>query len=136
MGAIVAGDILEIQWSNPKFGTGVWLPKSNEDGNLNTGGFRANDDKNMITGSGKPIVQLNNTMWSLETTIAWDMAVANEVEVVSNLTGDSDETTFTITMIGGTIWGGVGRPVGDIAGNTNTGVLPIKLAGGGKLEKQ
>jgi len=136
MGAIVAGDILEIRWSNPKFGSGIWSPKSNEDSNLNPGGFRTSDDKNMVTANGKMIAQLNNTLWSLECTIAWDQNIANEAEVVSNLTGATDDTTFTITHINGTIWGGSGRPVGDVSGNMNTGLLPIKLAGGGKLEKQ
>ena len=133
---IVAGDILEIQWSHPKLGSGVWSPKSNEDSTTNTGGFRTNDDKSSVTGNGKMITQINNTLWSVECTIAWDQNIANEVEVVSKLAGDPEDTTFTITHINGTIWGGVGRPVGDVAGNMNTGVLPIKLAGGGKLEKQ
>lgn len=129
------GDILEISYKHPTVGAGTWFPKSSEDGTVDPGGYRAADDANMITGSGDMIDQINRVRWSFEGVVSWDMATVNELEQARLLAASPVLADWTITHINGTVWGGKGKPVGDINGNTNTAQMPIKLAGGGLLTK-
>ena len=41
----------------------------------------------------------------------------------SSILGD-----WTITSINGAVYGGKGKPVGDLQGNTNTSLITLKLA--------
>lgn len=132
---MVGGDITEIRYSHPVIGSGVWNPKSAEDSTFDPGGFRGSDDANMIDGAGKTIRQLNRVRWSLETTIAWDMNVSNELEQAKKLAAHPIEAEWTISHINGSVWRGTGAPVGDIQANGNQSTMAIKLSGGKELKK-
>jgi hypothetical protein len=129
------GDILEISYKHPTVGAGTWFPKSSEDGTVDPGGNRSNDDENMITSSGEMIDQINRKRWSFEGVVAWDMETQNELDQALKLTASPVLADWTITHINGVVFGGKGKPVGDIKGNTNTAQMSIKLAGGGQLTK-
>ena len=129
------GDILEISYKHPTLGSGVLFPKSSEDGTLDPGGYRSNDDANGITGDGQNIRQINRVRWSFESTVGWDMALQDEVDQMRKLAASPVDADWTFTHINGTIWGGKGAPVGDIQGNTNTAQMSIKISGGGQLTK-
>ena len=131
----VGGDITEISYKHPTLGSGVFFPKSSEDGTYDPGGYRSNDDANMVTGDGQMIDQINRVRWSFEGTVGWDTSIQNEVEQMSKLSGSPVLADWIITHINGTVWGGKGKPVGDIQGNTNTAQMSLKLAGTGKLVK-
>jgi hypothetical protein len=123
------GDILEISYKHPTLGSGVLFPKSAEDFTLDPGGFRSNDDANMITASGEMIDQINRVRWSMEGPVGWDMAVKDELAQMSRLSASPILADWTFTHINGTIWGGKGKPVGDLNGNTNTAQMSLKIAG-------
>jgi hypothetical protein len=131
----VGGDITEIRYSHPVLGSGVWNPKSNEDSTFDPGGFRGNDDANMIDGGGKTIRQLNRVRWSFEGTISWDMNLSNELEQAKKLAAHPVEAEWTISSINGSVWRGTGAPVGDIQANGNQSTMAIKLSGGKELKK-
>lgn len=130
------GDILEITYNHATLGTGVIFPKSNEDSTLNLGGFRSEDDENMIDGGANMIDKINRTRWSAEFTVAWDMSKDLTLEKLVALAGSPVLATWTITHINGSVYVGTGKPVGDIAGNGNNATLPLKIAGGSVLKKQ
>jgi hypothetical protein len=132
---VIAGDVLEITVNHPTIGTKTWFPKSNSDSTLDPGGFRTNDDDNQVDGGGRMIKQMNRKRWSCELTISWDPRTSNEVDAVDAISGSPEDATFTITHVSGAIYGGKGTIVGDVKGNLNTGELPIKLGGSGKLKK-
>ena len=129
------GDILEISYKHPTLGGGTWFPKSSEDGTIDPGGNRSNDDENMVTSDGQMIDQINRKRWSFEGVVAWDMAVQDELEQARKLTASPVLADWTVTHINGVVFGGKGKPVGDIKGNTNTAQMSIKIAGGGQLIK-
>jgi hypothetical protein len=129
------GDILEISYKHPTVGAGTWFPKSSEDGTNDPGGYRSADDANMVTSDGQMIDQMNRVRWSFEGVVAWDMATNDELNQARLLTSSPILADWTITHINGTVWGGKGKPVGDINGNTNTAQMSVKLAGGGLLTK-
>jgi hypothetical protein len=131
----VGGDLIEITFNHPTIGSGVIYPKSAEDNTFDTGGFRSNDDANMVTGSGEMIDQMNRARWSLETTVAWDMNTRNDLEKMSELAESPVQADWTITHVNGTVWGGKGKPVGDQQGNGNAATFSLKISGGGKLKK-
>jgi hypothetical protein len=131
----VGGDLLEIKWQHPTLGSGVFFPKSNEDSTFDLGGFRSNDDANMIDGGSNIIDQINRVRWSLETVVSWDQSIANELEVARQLSGSPVMTTFTITHISGSVWTATGKPVGDIQANGNQATFTLKLSGGSILRK-
>jgi len=116
-------------------GSGVIYPKSAEDTTYNKGGFRAQDDDNMIAGNGDAIDQLNRVRWSVEMTIAWDMNTDLTLEKLIALAGDPVPAEWTVSHVNGTVDGGLGKPVGDLKGNGNNATIPLKLAGGGILKK-
>lgn len=131
----VGGDIIEITFNHPTLGSGIIFPKSAEDSTFDPGGFTSNDDDNMIDGSGEMIDQLNRKRWSFEDTIAWDMNTREDLDKMQDLQSDPVLADWTITHINGTVWGGTGKPVGDLKGNGNAATFPLKLAGGGKMKK-
>ena len=88
-----------------------------------------------IAGDGSSIRTLNRNRWSVELQIAWDMNDANEIDKLVALAGNPVESDWTFSHINGTVWGGKGSPVGDIPGNANTAIIPLKVSGSGELKK-
>jgi len=131
----VGGDIIEITYNHPDLGTGTFYPKADEDGTFDPGGFRSADEDTNVDGAGNMIDVLTAKRWSVETTISWDMSERNEEETLLALQSSPKQADYTFTHINGTVWGGKGKPVGDIAGATKDSTLPVKFAGGGKLKK-
>ena len=132
----VGGDIIEITFTHETLGAGVIFPMSNNDSNIDLGGFRSNDDADMVTGSGEMVDQMNNKRWSFEVPIAWDMNTREDLEKLNDLAASPIPADWTISMISGVTYSGKGKPVGDYVGNANTAQFPLKISGGGKLKKQ
>lgn len=129
------GDILEITYNHPIEGSGTIFCKANEDGTIDLGGFRSNDDASQITGDGRLIDQINRVRSSFEAPpIAWDMTNADELKKLSNMSKSSLLAQWTISHVSGKIWGGRGKPVGDMTGATNTSLITLKLAFEGELQ--
>lgn len=133
--SIVAGDFTEITFNHPTLGSGVFLPKSGEDSSLDLGGFRSDDDAQMIAGNGGMIDKMNRNRWFFESQLAGDMNTAGDLEKLTALAESPVQADWTFTHINGTVYGAKGKPVGDIKQNPNTGALPIKVSGGGKAKK-
>jgi len=131
----VGGDITEIRVSHPTLGSRSFQVKSNEDSTLNLGGIISNDDENGVTSAGEMIDQLNNTRWSASLVCAWNMIGADDLEFAQQLAANPVLGDWTITHISGTVYGGSGKPVGALEGNTNAATFDMKIAGGGKLKK-
>jgi len=131
----IGGDILEIVCKHPTLGEFRFQAKANESFNLDPGGYRSNDDAGSITGSGSMIDQINRTRWSIEGPVAVDPISGNESDNLPKLSESPDLGTWTITHISGTIWKGLGKPVGDLVPDTNTAQMPLKVSGSGRLEK-
>ncbi len=129
----VGGDIIEITFNHPTIGSGVIYPKSNEDSTFDPGGYRSNDDSNMIDGAGNMIDQMNRVRWSVETTVAWDMNTAKDLNKISELASSPVQADWTFTHINGSVFGGKGKPVGDVSGNGNNATFTLKVSGGGPL---
>ena len=132
---VVSGDLTEVSYNHPTLGSGTWFPKAAEDNTFDDGGFRSDDDANGVDGGGNTIRKLNQVRWSLETTVSWNMNSANELEKASQLAASPVEADWTISHANGTVWKGTGAPVGDVKGNGNTGLMQIKISGGGKMKK-
>ena len=126
----VAGDLTEITYNHPSLGTGRLYPKAGEDSTFDYGGYTSADDANMIAGNGQMIDKMSAKRWSLSATIAWDMNDTNELSKLSALAASPVQADWTITHINGTVWGGKGKPVGDIQGNGNAGTIALKISGG------
>lgn len=134
---MTGGDILEITWNNPQVspGTGILFGKSNEDSTFDLGGFRSNDDDNMIDGGGNMIDQMNRIRPSFECTISYDMNIQTELDKLSQLASTPVQTDWTISHINGTVWKITGKPVGDLKGNGNNATIQFKIAGGKLMKK-
>jgi len=131
----VGGDITEITYNHPVVGSGTIYCKANEDGTIEPGGYRSNDDDNSVTGDGKMIDQMNFRRASFEAPpIAWDMTDVDEQSKLVLLAESPILSDWTINHINGKIWGGKGKPVGDIPGATNTALVTLKLAFENKLK--
>lgn len=131
----VGGDITEITYNHPVLGSGTIFPKAGEDTTWDLGGFKSADDNQMIDGGGNMIDQINRGRWSVEAVAAWDMNSRTELEKLTALSGHPVLADWTFSHVNGTVYGGKGKPVGDLAGNGNQATFPIKIAGGGSLRK-
>jgi hypothetical protein len=132
----VGGDITEITVNHPSLGSKTLFPKAGEDSTYDTGGFRSNDDANSVDGGGNDIVQLTRNRWSFQVVISNDFNTNNEMEYLSSLSASPVDADWTFTNINGTVYGGKGRPVGDVQANGNNTQISLKVAGGGSLKKQ
>lgn len=127
--AFQGGDIIEITYNHEDFGSGAIYCKANEDGTVDPGGYRSNDDANMITGDGQFIDQINRVRASFEAPpIAWDMTDVDELDKLRKMAASPKLGDWTINHISGKIWGGKGKPVGDVQGTTNAANVTLKLA--------
>jgi len=129
------GDIREIRYTHPTLGSGVIKPKANEDSTLDEGGYRSDDDASMITGDGEMIDKINAVRWSAECTPAWDMNIRADITQMRALAADPVQADWTVDHINGTVWGGTGKPVGDLQGNMNAATFTLKISGGGEMVK-
>lgn len=134
--SFTGGDIISVTYNHPVLGSGLLSCKSNEDGTIEPGGYRSNDDDNSVTGDGKFIDQINYRRASVELPpVSWDMTDTDEQEQLKKMAASSILADWTISHTSGQIWGGKGKPVGDIPGATNTAQITLKLAFEGELKR-
>lgn len=133
--SITGGDVFEVTYNHPTLGDGTFFVKSGEDTTFDPGGFRAEDDMAAVAGNGQMIKKLNRMRWSFEGPVAWNMVTTNEIAQLSALSGDPEDAQWTISHINGTVWSGLGTVVGDIPGSGQDATIPVKLSGGGIMEK-
>lgn len=125
----VGGDISEISYNHPTLGSGILRPKSGEDNTYDTGGIRTSDDANMVDGGGTPIWQKNRVMGFFEVVVSNDQNTQEELDKVVALAADPVPAEWTFSLLNGTVYGGVGKPVGDLQGNINQATFTLKVAG-------
>lgn len=121
------GDILSITCNHPTLGNFNFKTKSNESYTIDPGGIRNADDANSVTGDGTPVYIKNRVMAFIEGVI---YTSPTEFEAVPNLSASSENATWTIEMLSGTIYKLLGQPVGDFQIDTNAGSASVKIAGG------
>lgn len=131
----VGGDITEMTWNHPTLGSGVIFPKAAEASSFDLGGFRSNDDANMIDGAGNMIDQISRVRWSVEVPVAWEQLDGNTLNTLSNLAGSPVQADWTFTSLNGAVYQGKGKPVGDMIGDGMASNIPLKISGGGRLKQ-
>lgn len=134
--AATGGDVLEITYNHPTLGSGTIYPKAKEDNTLNHGGLRSEDDENGLDGSGRMIDKMSRQRWSFEGVIAWDNNIAKELEAVIKMAKSPLEADWTFTHVSGQVYGGTGKPVGNLNGALSAATFQLKVAGGGDLAPQ
>jgi len=127
------GDIKSISYNHPTLGSGTLFPKAGEDGTLDRGGFTSADDDAMVTGAGQMIDVITAKRGSFEVVCAWDTTDKQELKRINEMAGTPVLADWTITHISGAVWGGKGKPVGDVKGSTNAATFTLKLAFEGKI---
>ena len=132
--AFVGGDFTEITYTHPTVGTGTIYPKSGEEGTLDLGGFRSDDEQEGIAGNGEMIDMMKRKRWSFEQACANDMNDAEELDKVVQMAESTEPADWTMTHINGAVYKGTGKPVGDIQGSSNS-TFTLKISGGGKAKK-
>ena len=135
MAMIAGGDTLDITWSNPALGTGVFWGVAGEAGMYDLGGFRS-DDSGMVDGAGRFINQQNRKAWSFEQIVSNDMGTNMEFEAAVAIAGSQTDTVFTVSNVNGATYQGAGTLVGDLKLDGNKSQFTLKLMGGGSLIKQ
>lgn len=134
MSNFVFGDCIEITATH-NGSTYVYHPKANESFNIDKGGVRGNDDMNQVTSNGQMMSQLNRARWAVDGPIAVDQMSDYELGTLTLMAGSPSLGIWQFAMISGAIYRGTGRPVGDIATDSNAGTMTLKVAGGGYLQK-
>jgi hypothetical protein len=133
--SVVGGDIIEATYNHPTIGTGVLLPKADEDSELDLGGFRSSDEEKGIDGGGNMIDTMTRSRWGASMVIAGDLNTREDLEKLVALAESPVLAVWTITHISGAIYRGSGKPVGDIKEAMKNATIQLKIAGGGKCVK-
>jgi len=131
----VSGDITTLNYSHPTLGSGVLYAKAGEESTYSLGGIRTEDDVNSIDGGGQSIDVMKRERWFFEVPISWDMNDKEELEKLSQMAASPVPGDWTVSHINGIIYGGKGKPVGDVNGNGGAGTIAVKISGGGILKK-
>lgn len=129
------GDIKSIAFNHPTLGSGTIYPKAGEDGTIDLGGYTASDDAANITSQGQMIDVITAKRGSFEIVCAWDMNDKDELNKVNDMAASPILGDWTINHISGAVYGGKGKPVGDIKGSTNGSTFTLKLSFEGKINK-
>lgn len=129
--ATVGGDIEEITYNHPTLGSGVLRPKAGEDNTYDLGGIRTNDDNAMVDGAGEPIYSKNRKMGFFQCLVKNDQNTAQDLEKIVALAADPEPADWTFSVVNGAVFGGKGKPVGDLNANINQATFTLKVAGGG-----
>lgn len=133
--AFTGGDLTEITYNHPSIGDGRLYPKAGEDSTFDLGGFTSDDDAQGVAGNAAMIDKMTAKRWNADATIAWDMTDTNELDKLQQMAGSPVQADWTITHMNGTVWGGKGKPVGDVTGSLKDATIKMKIAGGGQLKK-
>lgn len=131
----LGGDITEISCSHPSLGDFRFATKADEDYSVDFGGFRNDDDASNISGAGALVSKKNRVRWSVEGPLLVDLQAGQDSKSINDLAESSEPGVWTYTHISGAIWKGTGEIVGDLVVGSNTAQIPVKVSGGGKLEK-
>lgn len=131
----VGGDILEVTYTHPVVGSGSFFPKAGEDFTFDPGGVRSEDNEDGIAGNGEMIDTMTRKRWSMEGPIANDMNDFNDLDVLKKLAAHPVAANWTVSIINGTVWGGKGKPVGEIKASVKNSSIPIKISGSGDMRK-
>lgn len=134
MANFIFGDCTNITVQHT-LGNFRYSPKANETFTIDRGGIRGNDDESQITANGQMMSQLNRIRWSVEGPIAVSISQTNEAETLNSMAGHFELGVWTFEMITGEVFKGLGRPVGSINSDSNTGMMTLKVAGSARLEK-
>lgn len=132
---MTAGDITELTYNHPTEGTGVLFVKSDEESELDPGGYRSADEEKSIDSGGNMIDVMTLSRWSATFVVAGDLTTREDLEKLVALASNPVLAVWTITHISGAIYRATGKPVGDVKQALKAGTVQLKVAGGGKAEK-
>lgn len=132
---MVGGDITEITFNHPTLGSGVLFVKSDEDSELDLGGYRSADEEKGIATNGDMIDTMTLSRWMASATLASDLTDANHLKKVTDMASHPLPASWSVSHISGAVYRGNGKPVGDVKQAVKGSTLPLKISGGGKMEK-
>lgn len=130
--SVVGGDITELSFNHPTIGSGVIFVKSDEDSELDTGGYRSSDEEKSIDTGGNMIDVMTLSRWSATFVAAGDLTTRKDLEKLVSLAESRVVAVWTITHISGAIYRASGKPVGDVKQALKNATIQLKIAGGGK----
>lgn len=133
--SVIAGDLTEAAFNHPTLGSGVLFFKSDEDSELDTGGYRSADEDKGVDSGGNMIDVLTLTRWSATGVVAGDLTQRKDLEKLSALASHPVPASWVISHISGVSYRAVGKPVGDVKQALKAGTIQLKLAGGGQAEQ-
>ena len=131
----IGGDILEVRVNHPTLGARTLYPKAAEDNTYDPGGFRNEDDENMIDGSGEMIIKKNRKRGFLEVVLANDQNTREDADFCVALCESPELADVSFANANGTVYGGLGTIVGDVQPNLNAATFSVKFAFQGKVNK-
>jgi hypothetical protein len=133
--SVIGGDITELTFNHPTIGTGVLFVKSDEDSELDLGGYRSTDEEKGIDTGGNMIDIMTLSRWMASFVVAGDLTSRGDLEKLTSLAKDPVTAQWTITHISGAIYQGNGKPVGDVKQAMKAATIALKISGGGQCKK-
>jgi hypothetical protein len=133
--SVVGGDIKEITFNHPTIGVAIFFPKSDEDSELDLGGYKSGDEEKGIDGGGNMIDTMTLSRWGATMVIAGDLALRDDLIKLQSMMSSPILSTITVDHISGGIFRGTGKPVGDLKEALKGATIQLKVAGGSNLKK-
>jgi hypothetical protein len=134
--AFIGCDFLQIGIKHATLGSFTLYPKAGENGQIEIGGIYTESDDKGITGSGEPIYKQTVKRWVVESPpIAWKRSGEDTLLAMQQLGASFEEIAFTFELSDGSTYIGTGKIVDVPKGASYDATIPIKMEGGGKLQK-
>lgn len=131
---MVGGDITELTFNHPTLGTGTLFVKSDEDSELDTGGYRSADEEKGVATNGDMIDGMSLSRWSASFVVASDLTNPDHLQKIVALAKHPLPATWTISHISSAVYRGKGKPVGDVKQALKASTIQLKIAGGGEAK--
>lgn len=132
---MTGGDITELTFNHETLGTGVLFIKSDEDGELDFGGYRSSDEEKSLDTGSNMIDVMTLSRWAASCVVASDLTNPDHMAKLVLLASNPLLATWTITHISGAVYRGKGKPVGDLKQATKAGTIQLKISGGSQLKQ-
>ena len=120
----VHGDITELTVSHSDLGNIRFFPIANQGNTLDDGGLRNEVD---IAGGGELVIKKNRIPGELVCMVENDMNIREDATNASNISESPKLATWTVTMINGAVWQGLGTITGEIKPDVNTGQMTLNV---------
>jgi hypothetical protein len=124
----IGGFLTEVTANHPTLGGFTFYPMANEDVSFDPITIMTEDDEESVDGSGNPVRKMKRKLPKIEFTLANDVNNREDWNAIKQLMENPVESDWTFSHSNGSVFGGNGKPVGNLEGNLTAATFPVIIS--------